>query len=150
MRSSLYPTTPAKGFTALEVILVVAVLALAAAILVLASNPGAAIVEARNSQRSDAVANVADALRSYADDHADDWPVALPDVPDDICRTPSPSCRGVVDLAFLVDGAYLTAIPVDPTATTTTTTGYLVVQNGDTVTVSAPAAERGAMISASR
>lgn len=145
----MYPTSPQKGFTILEVMLVIASLNLATGTGILALNPGGKIMDMRNEQRASDVATIVNAVHEYASRHTGKLP-AIPTANDDICRTSSPSCAGVVNLQALVAEGYLTDIPTDPLNTAKTTVGYVIRQSGKTITVSAPFAERGEAIFMSR
>jgi len=110
-----------KGFTLLEVLLVVAAIAILAGIVILAINPTKQLIEVRNSQRISDLNTLDKAITSYQIDNKGLLPVDFPTSLTEICNTDSkiPSevlpgeCDGYYDLSFLVP-VYLVAIPSDP------------------------------------
>jgi type IV pilus assembly protein PilA len=112
-----------KGFTLLEVLLVVAVIAILAGIVIIAINPGKNLGDSRNSQRSADVNTIINGTYQYVLDNNGNLPavgartgaVALSTTPTEICNTTTATCTGLVDLAVLTaSGKYLVAIPKDP------------------------------------
>jgi len=126
------------GFTLLEILLVVAAIAILAGIIILAINPNKQLGDTRNSQRRLAIDSIVNAVYQYSLDHNGTLPGAsgsypIPQGTDassarEICLTdPSNSngssilsCNnsgsgGSVDLSDLTTNAtYLTSIPADP------------------------------------
>jgi prepilin-type N-terminal cleavage/methylation domain-containing protein len=66
-----------KGFTLLEVLLVVAAIAILAGIVILAINPAKQLAEARNATRHADVKTVLDAVYQYSIDNNGDFPAGL-------------------------------------------------------------------------
>lgn len=140
-----------KGFTLVETVIVVAIIALLASIVVVAAS--SARVRERNAQRSTDAATILNALYQYALDNNGTLPSTITSATTSICRTGSLSCTGLIDLSALTSSQkYLISLPNDPQGTSTTSTGYTIVQNATTkrVTISAPSAEGGATISVTR
>src|SRR5688572_11237398 len=112
-----------RGFTLLEVLLVVAVIAILAGIVIIAINPGKNLGDSRNAQRTADVNTVLNGVYQYALDNNGVLPatgartgaVAIPTAPTaaaEICNTTTTTCTGLVDLAVLTTaGKYLVAIP---------------------------------------
>lgn len=140
-----------KGFTLLEILLVVAAIAILAGIVIIAINPGKQLADTRNAQRRVNVNTILNAVYQYSIDNKGTLPSGITQTATEICKTGG-SCSGLVDLSVLTTNeTYLTSIPTDPTAATTNGTGYRVFQTSNgRITVSAPAAENGVSVSVTR
>ncbi len=140
------------GFTLIEVLLVVAIIAILAGIVILAINPGKQLADTRNSNRKADVNTIVNAVYQYSVDNQGNLPSGVTTTATDICATGAASCTGMVDLTVLTaNGKYLVAIPKDPKTGDATDTHYQVVKDANgRVTVSAPDAENGASISVTR
>jgi len=141
-----------KGFTLLEILLVVAAMAILAAVIIIAINPGKQLADTRNSQRWTDVQNILDAVYQYSIDNNGNLPTSITTSSTEICRTGAASCSGLVDLSVLTaDGKYLVAIPVDPSGGTTNGTNYQIEKLASgRIKVSAPGAERDETIEGSK
>ena len=143
-----------KGFTLIEVLLVVAIIAILAGIVIIAVNPSKQLADSRNSQRSADVTTVLNGVYQYAVDNSG-VPASITTTATEICATGSASCTGLVDLSGLTASAkYLVSLPKDPQCSTTCATngtGYKISKDANNrITVTAPAAELGKTISATR
>jgi type IV pilus assembly protein PilA len=141
-----------KGFTLLEVLLVIAIIAVLAAIVIVAINPGKQMGEARNAQRRSDVGTILNAVYQYSIDNNGQIPAGITATATDICRTGASACTGLVDLSTLTaSGRYIGAVPNDPSSSDPSA-GYQILRDATTgrITVSAPSAEQGATISATR
>jgi type IV pilus assembly protein PilA len=121
------------GFTLLEILLVVGIIAILAGIVIVALNPTKQFAAVRNTQRKANLSELNKALYQYYIDNSR-YPTSVPTTNlGEICNTGatstghSISCTGYVDLSALVP-TYLVAIPTDPQASGTST-GYLVAKN---------------------
>jgi prepilin-type N-terminal cleavage/methylation domain-containing protein len=146
-----------QGFTLIEVLLVVAIIAILAGIVILAINPNKQLGETRNSQRKADVNTILNAVYQYSIDNQGNLPDGIPTgTAKNICvtRTASATCTtdNLVDLSPLTDsGKYLVAIPKDPKSSTGDNTDYSISQDTNgRITVAAPDAEQGQTISATR
>ncbi len=140
-----------KGFTLLEILLVVAAIAILAGIVIIAINPGKQLADTRNAQRRVNVNTILNAVYQYSIDNKGTLPSGIIQTPIEICKTGG-SCGGLVDLSVLSNNeTYLTSIPTDPTASSANGTGYRISQSvNGRITVSATAAENSVVISVTR
>ena len=148
-----------KGFTLLEILLVVGAISILAGIVIVAINPSKQLGDARNAQRRSDVATILNAVYQYSIDNNGSLPgpEAIPTAPTaaaEICRTGG-SCTGAeVDLSNLTaNEKYIVSMPYDPKDATTNSTKYTIVKSANgriTVSVSGGVGENGVAISATR
>ena len=141
-----------RAFTLIEILLVVAAIAILAGIVILAINPGKQLAETRNTQRRSDVNTILNAVHQWEIDNSGALPSAIPDDAGVICKTDSSNCNDFIDLSDLTtDEKYLTSMPVDPTNPDSDGTGYVIhkTPNGRIV-VGAQYAEQGVVIEVSR
>lgn len=104
-----------KGFTLIEVLLVIAILAILASVVIIAINPSKQLAAARDAQRHSDVYSIMNALHQYALDHEGAFPDSLSTEQLEICKTDSPDCTDLYDLSDLTtDQKYLVSMPTDP------------------------------------
>lgn len=148
-----------KAFTLIEILLVVAAIAILAGIVILAINPTKQLGDTRNAERRSDVTTILNAVYQYSIDHNGSLPTipsssTCDDTADyEICKAGATgTCADGVDLSVITtDQKYVTSIPVDPSVSSTDGTGYYIVRSGNNrVTVCAPSAEQGATISVTR
>ena len=110
-------TKSKSGFTLLEILLVVGIIAILTAIVIIAINPSNSLAKTRDLQRKIGIAEINKALTQYYIDKGQ-YPPSLTTSVKGICVTGSAtsgvSCTGQTDLSPLVPN-YLAAIPTDPT-----------------------------------
>lgn len=145
------------GFTLLEVLLVVAIIAILAGIVLIAINPTKQLGDTRNAQRSNDVTTILDAVYQYSVDNNSGIPSTITSTATEICSTTGVPCTtgSLIDLGVLTTNAkYLVAIPQDPQCASVCAangTGYRIIKDvNNRVTVSAPSAEAGKTISVTR
>lgn len=147
-----------NGFTLIEILLVVAAIAILAGIVILAINPNKQLGETRNAQRRADVNTILNAIYQYSIDNNG----VLPTIPtgacslvaaNQICKlTATGTCSTGVDMSILTTSEkYLTSMPIDPTVSSTNGSGYYVSKSANgRVTVCAPSAEQSVAISVTR
>ena len=145
-----------KGFTLLEVLLVVAAIAILAGIVILAINPNKQIGETRNDKRRSDVNTILNAAYQYSIDNRGNLPAAIPEetecgtvATNEICKGDTADCTDLVDLSVLTaNGKYVVSIPADPTGSSTNGTGYFIRKDSNgRVNICAPSAEQSVTIS---
>ncbi|MFA7315808.1 MAG: prepilin-type N-terminal cleavage/methylation domain-containing protein [Candidatus Paceibacterota bacterium] len=148
-----------KGFTLIEILLVVAAIAILAGIVILAINPIKQLGETRNAERRADVNTILNAVYQYAIDNNGNLPTLVTGACTNtatmqVCKLApgSGDCSTGTDLSVITTSEkYLTAMPTDPTGVSTDGTGYYITKTANgRVTVCAPSAEQGATISVTR
>lgn len=150
-----------KGFTLIEVLIVIGVIAILAAIVIIAINPARQFAQARNTQRRSDVLAILNSVHQRMVDNKGNFAEgttcdALPATASTITSTVA---LGNVDLCDCLVSTYIARMPFDPTDTSagytscvTYDTGYTIIQDATTgrITVSAPSVELGETISVTR
>ncbi len=143
-----------KGFTLIEILVVVGLIAILAAITIVAINPARNFMATRNTQRSADVQQILNAIWQYASEPGKSLadfgsipicPTTAPIAGYTGSGTPTPAA-GAINLYTLLVDTYIADIPRDPGGTvaagTAADTGYDICKTaGNRVEVSAPNAE---------
>lgn len=140
-----------RGFTLLEILLVVAAIAILAGIVILAINPTKQLGDTRNAQRKADVNTILNAVYQYSIDNKGVIPSTITTTSTEICKTGG-TCTGLIDLSVLTASEkYLTSMPIDPSSTSANGTGYNILKTANgRVTITAPSAEQSLTISVTR
>jgi type IV pilus assembly protein PilA len=144
-----------KGFTLIEVLVVIGIIAILASIVVVAINPARQFAQANNAQRWSNVNAVLNAVHQYSVDNRGSIPSGITNGSStQICKSgiASTTCTsvGLVYLDMLVP-TYVVAMPTDPQGVSTNGTGYhIATTTGNRIVVTAPSAENNETISVTR
>ena len=139
-----------KGFTLIEILLVVAAIAILAGIVIVAINPGKQLADTRNAQRKSDVNTILNAISQYSIDNNGSLPAGISTTTTEICATGAASCTGLVDLTVLIP-KYIVSVPNEPQGTTVNGAGYMVSKtSASRIYVQSQFPEQGATISATR
>ncbi len=126
--------TSEEGFTLIEILVVIGIIAILAAIVIIAINPARQFAQARDSQR---VSNVNAILNAIGQRIADNKGVfagsigtqicpTLPDVATEITSDTATATSTSAKLGCLVP-TYISVLPTDPSSPTAPSTGYSVM-----------------------
>ena len=142
-----------RGFTLVELLVVIGILTILAAVVLVAVNPGRQMMQARDAQRRADVNTLVSAISAYIADPVNDGAIPGDIVTD--CATGTQNIGSLdVDLAADLVPTYVADLPIDPSGGDATDTGYDVCiadATSNRVTVSAPNTELAAVeISATR
>lgn len=151
MRNLIKKLATQKGFTLIEILVVIGIIAVLATIVIIAINPARQFAQGRNTQRQ---SNVETILNALGQNLADNKGVTTCT---GITSSPQHIGTGAVNLTSCLTPTYIpSVIPMDPggnglTAGTPADTQYtILVDANGRYTVAAPNAELGATISVTR
>jgi prepilin-type N-terminal cleavage/methylation domain-containing protein len=132
-----------KGFTFVEVIVVVGIFLIAFALVIMALNPREQLLKSQNIKRKQDISTLLQAIRHYVQDNKGQYPPGISQAEMEISKNG-------VDLCALLVPSYVAALPVDPNlgntritrdrCDTNYATGYTVAVDafGQRITVKAP------------
>ena len=98
-----------KGFTLIEILVVIGMIALVATIVLIAINPARQFKQGRDTQRQSNVNAILNAIGQYIADNKGALPSGIP---------VAPTTADVVVLCSALMPTYLPSLPVDPSVTT--------------------------------
>lgn len=102
-----------KGFTLLEILLVIAAIGILAAIVIVAINPQRQLAQVRDAERQSAVNTLQKALEQYLIDTGA-YPTGISAASQEVCA--SGGSVDCLDITNILVPTYLASIPVDPNA----------------------------------
>lgn len=147
------PKLNRKGFTLVEVLLVIVIIAILAGIVIVAINPARQISQANNTQRSSDIQAVLNAVHEYTIDNRGQIPTGITVTPTVVGSGASQAniCANLVP-------TYVAEMPFDPTAAgahyascSDYDTGYNIAKDANgRITVAAPSAELSEVLSITR
>src|SRR3990167_10752835 len=128
--------TSYRCFTLLEILLVVAAIAILAGIVILAINPSKQLGDTRNAQRRSDVTTILNAVYQYSIDNNGNFPGSLDSVPTsaqilgtagsgcDTACTATTTVAACLNLVSTLVPTYIVGVPEDPTTGDATITDY--------------------------
>jgi len=140
-----------KGFTLIEILVVIGMLTILFSIVLVAINPARQFSQANNTKRRSDIATILNAVHQYAADNKGALPAAITTTSTNIGNG-----SGNIDICSVLVTTYIAEMPVDPTGTFTSCSSYDTKYNisksatNNRVTVSASAAELSETISITR
>jgi type IV pilus assembly protein PilA len=144
-----------KGFTLIEVLIVIGIIAILATVVLVAVNPGRQFALARNSQRVSNINALINAIGQNIADNKGTFKCATGTIP--TTSTSLKTGTGGYDIRPCLVPTYLSELPADPetgsmTSPTDYDTGYSLSQDSTTkrIIITAPSAELGETISITR
>jgi prepilin-type N-terminal cleavage/methylation domain-containing protein len=140
-----------SGFTLIEILVVVALIAILAAITFIAINPNKNFADARNTARSSDVREILNAITQYTaeQNRTVNQLGTVPTCPGFV-TIGTQTDNGNINLATNLVPSFIVGIPKDPSIGSDAMTGYVMCQESGRVTVSAPSAENGKIITVKR
>lgn len=136
-----------KGFSLIEVLLVVTIIGVLAGALIIVIDPAEQFANARNQQREIDLQTLSVALEQYSEDNRGVLPSGLTNTSKSICTSACVTDASQVDLSQLIGYIAEAQLPSDPDQTDESLTGYQIRVTGDgQVNLIAPLAENGVEI----
>lgn len=139
-----------KGFTLIEILVVIGIIAILAAVVIIAINPGRQFAQSRNTQRWSNVNTILNAVGQNMADNDGTFTCGAGNVP--ATSTEIGSAAGNYNLEPCIVPTYVSVMVVDPSGGVAPSTGYQIQSDAITsrITVLAPNSELGETISVTR
>lgn len=106
----MYTHTVKRGFTLMEVLVVIGIIAILAGVVLVAINPSRQFQQARDSQRTSNTAAILNAVGQYVVDHKGDLPANISST------TKQNIASGGADICKDLVPTYIPALPTDPSS----------------------------------
>lgn len=135
-----------KGFTLIEILVVIAIIAILAAVVFVALDPVTRFADARNSRRYSDVNTILTAVHEYIVDNGGDLPTGLTT---SMSATELGTCGSCVDLSTPL-APYLFSVPTDPQGDGVNTGYTASVSANNIITINATNAENSEAVRVSR
>lgn len=118
-------TVSPRGFTLIEILVVIGIIAILAAIVIIAINPDRQFKQANDAQRSSNVNAILNAIGQNLADNKGTFTCGSVTLP--TATTTIGTASGYTDLSCLAP-TYIPAIPTDPTTGSAANTGYSIIK----------------------
>lgn len=145
-----------KGFTLIEILIVIAIMVIMATVVIVALNPTKRFQDARNARRNSDVQSILTAIHQSIVDNNGAMPAGISTTEQQLGTCASGGgtpCTGAAAACLNMSttlATYLKTIPIDPNGTAASTQYSVVADANNLVTVKACGAEAGKVIQISR